>query len=250
MTPQFKRRLQDSKDPLSLHFCTIPGPAVPQAMAASGADGVVIDCEHGAIGWTQAHAMIAATAGTRCAPIVRIAETSDVLAKRALDMGAEGIVFPLIRTAEDARQAVASLQYPPKGTRGFGPMMASSRWGVDMLSYAKDIAPHMACILLVETAASVDNIDAICAVPGIDLLIPAPFDLSTDLGIQGQFDHPDFIAATGRIEAAAKAANIPLGGVATDEARVKALRARGFRVICGIDTVWLTDKTKQVQSWL
>ncbi|MDA8747696.1 aldolase/citrate lyase family protein [Litoreibacter sp.] len=248
--PTLKTRLHQTKDRMTMHMCTIASAAIPQAMAAAGADVIFIDLEHGGIDYAMAHAMIAATAGTGCAPLVRIAETNTILAKRALDMGAEGLVFPMIRTAEDAQDAVECLRYPPNGTRGFGPFLAHSRWQTDLLGYRDAIEPHLVCSLLIETRDAVENIDAICAVEGIDMIIPALFDLSTDLGIQGQFDHPDLIAALTKIETAAKAANLPLGGIALAEQQAKILLNRGYRLIAGVDILWLKQITAQAQSWL
>ena len=247
--PSFKRKLQGDER-LSMHMCTIPSAAVTQAIAAAGADAVFVDLEHGAVDYESAHAMIAATAGTDCAPLVRIAENTPTQAKRALDLGAEGLVFPLIRTAQDAARAVASLRYPPNGTRGFGPFMAQARWQSGLMGYRDAVEPELCCVLLVETADAVVNIDAICAVEGIDLLVPAPFDLSTDLGLQGQFDHPDFTAAVGAIEAAAHKARIPLGGIGLAEDQAQSLRVRGYRVIAGVDVIWLQQKTAEAQGWL
>lgn len=244
-----KRKLRQTDARLTAHVCTIPSATVPQAIAAAGADAVIIDMEHGAVDHASAHAMIAATAGTACAPLVRVArnDTDDV--KRVLDLGAEGIVYPMIRTAEDAERAVAALRYPPHGNRGFGPFIAHSYAQVPFPDYLPAVADNLVCCLLAETREAVENIDAICAVPGIDLIIPAQFDLSVDLGVPGQFDHPDFLAAVSRIEAAARAAKIPLGNVALDGARAEALFARGYRVIAGFDILWLKAAAAQAQGW-
>ena len=110
----FKEKLTDPTKRLTAHVCTIPSATVTQAMAAAGSDAVIIDLEHGAIDYATAHAMIAATAGTSCAPLVRVTENDAAQVKRVLDLGAEGIVFPLIRSAEDAVRAVASLRYSKK----------------------------------------------------------------------------------------------------------------------------------------
>ncbi len=246
----FKHRLNETDDLLTAHICTIPSATVTQAIAAAGADAVIIDLEHGAVDYASAHAMIAATQGTKCAPLVRVAENDPVQVKRVLDLGAQGICFPMINTAADARKAVASLYYPPKGNRGFGPFIAHSGAGVSLLDYKDAVDGTLACMLLVETAEAINNIDEIAAVPGIDLLVPAQFDLSTDLGISGQFDHPDFIAAIAKVEAAAKANNIPLGNVALGQPQAKGLFARGYRVIAGFDILWLKAKAAETQSWL
>lgn len=246
----FKRRLHETEDRMTMHMCTIPSAAITQAMAANGADSVFVDLEHGAIDHETTHAMIAATAGTECAALVRIPENTPVHVKRALDLGAHGIVFPLIRTSEDAKRAVASMRYPPNGTRGFGPFLASAHWQTGLMDYRETVEPQLICVLLVETADSVQNIDQICAVSGIDLLVPAPFDLSTDLGISGQFDHPDFQAAVKKIEQAAHAAGIALGGIGLEETQAKALFARGYRVVAGVDVLWLSAQVRTVQTWL
>ncbi|MEO9827513.1 MAG: aldolase/citrate lyase family protein [Paracoccaceae bacterium] len=245
----FKERLQGT-DRLTAHIVNIPSATVTQAIAAAGADAVIVDFEHGAIDHASAHAMIAATAGTNCAPLVRVAENDTAQVKRVLDLGAEGVVFPLIRSAEEAQRAVASLHYPPNGNRGFGPFMAHARWGIPLMDYREAVDDKVVCCLLIETRDAVENIDAICAVPGIDLIIPATFDLSTDLGVSGQFDHPDLHAALTKIEDATSAANIPLGAVCLAEAQAQTLIAKGYRVFCGFDLIWMGAKAAEVQEWI
>ncbi|WP_299356314.1 aldolase/citrate lyase family protein [uncultured Shimia sp.] len=246
---RLKQKLQNTDMRLSSALCTIPSAAITQALAASGLDAVIVDLEHGAVDYGSAHAMIAATAGTDCAPLVRIRENIPSLVKRALDLGAEGIVFPLIRTAEEARLAVQSMHYPPDGVRGFGPFIAQSRWQANLASYPAQEQGNLICCLLVETAEAVDNIDAICAVEGIDLLIPAQFDLSTDLGIMGQFEHPEFQRAVAKVEAAANKASIPLGNAALAEPQALALFERGYRLVASFDILWLREKAAEMAGW-
>lgn len=245
----FKDKLQDPAARLTAHICTIPSAVVTQAIAAAGADAVIVDMEHGAVDYASAHAMIAATQGTGCAALVRVAENDPVQVKRVLDLGADGICFPLIRSADDARRAVAALRYPPLGNRGFGPFIAHSRAGTTLQDYKTAVDGSLTAVLLVETADAVENIAEICAVPGIDLLVPAQFDLSTDLGISGQFDHPDFQAAIAKVEAAAFAAGIPLGNVGLTEPQARALFEKGYRVIAGFDLLWLKAKAAEAQGW-
>jgi len=249
MTMTFKDRLRQTCDRMTMHVCTIPSATVTQALAAAGADAVIVDLEHGATGYAEAQAMIAATAGTRCAPTVRVARLEDADVKRALDIGAEGIVFPLVGSAEQAEWAVRSLRYPPEGTRSFGPFVAHSRYGQDMMSYARTFADRALTIILAETVEAVENIEKIVKVPGIDLIIPAQFDLTTSMGIPGQFDHPDYVAALTRIEDAVRAAGIPLGGVALDAGQAQAAFGRGYRVIAGFDLLWLKARAAQAQEW-
>ena len=247
--PTLKAKLADPDQRLSMHLCTIPSATVTQAMAAAGADAVIIDLEHGAVDYGSAHAMIAATSGSDCAPLVRVAKNDEAHVKRVLDLGAEGIVFPLIKTAEDARRAVASLRYPPVGNRGFGPFIAHSHWKVGLLDFAAEMDGKLVCCLLIETVEAIENIDEICAVEGIDLIIPAQFDLSTALGVSGQFDHPDFIAAMEKAENAAKAANIPLGGIGMSKEQAESLFAKDYRVIAGFDLLFLKAAVVACTGW-
>src|SRR5258708_36957770 len=102
-----KERIHKSKDPLGGYLCLIPSAIVTQALAAAGADWLVIDQEHGSIGMENLHAMIAATAGTACSPWVRVAKRDEAFVKPALGAGAEGSMFPLFRPAEDAAVCVS-----------------------------------------------------------------------------------------------------------------------------------------------
>jgi len=118
-------------------FNVIPSAVATQVMAAAGADFVVIDREHGPIGRETLHAMVAATAGTDCAPLVRVPGIDEGEVKAALDAGAEGIVFPSVRTPADAERCVALVTYPPAGRRGWGPFVAHARHGTTLAGYAE-----------------------------------------------------------------------------------------------------------------
>ena len=246
----FKEKLKTLDRALTAHICTIPSPIVTQAMAAAGADSIFVDFEHGAIDYASAQAMFAAVAGTSCAPMARVTEIDAAQVKRVLDVGAEGSAFPLVRTAEDAKRAVETLYYPPKGVRGFGPFVAHSHHGTSLMEYRAAIAPKLTCVLLAETVEAVENIEAICAVEGVDAVMPAQFDLSTALGVPGQFDHPDMVRAVAKIEAAALTAGIPLGNVGLQEAQAVDLIDRGYKIIAGFDVLWLRAQAERTQSWV
>lgn len=246
---KLKQRLSDTQDRLANFIVTVPSAVVTQALAAAGADSLIIDIEHGAVDYGSAHAMIAATHGYNCAALVRIAENTDAQVKRALDVGAQGIVFPLIETAEQASWAVSSLRYPPHGRRTFGPFIAHSFEGVPLAEYANHIDDTLTCCLLVETVKGVENIEKICAVPGIDIIIPAAFDLSTSLGIPGQFEAPAFLEALATIEAAAQAAGIPMGGNAFSPEQADVLFAKGYRLLGGFDVLMLKAGVATLKGW-
>lgn len=246
--PRFKAKLADPDARLVVCLCTIPSPVVTQALAGL-VDGVVVDMEHGAVGYPEAHAMMAATAGTDCAPMVRVSSIDPAEVKRVLDLGAEGIIFPLIRTVEDAKTAIASMAYPPDGIRGFGPFIAHSRWGTDLLDYPGVKEPDLVCVLTIETREAVENIDAICALPGIDMIVPAPFDLSTELGHMGDFAHPEVQSAMSRVFDAARAQDLPVATLARSAEDAQALFAKGYRAIAGFDILWLKSRAAEISAW-
>lgn len=244
-----KKKLRDPSRRLSSEMCIIPSAVAAQALAATGLDILCIDLEHAATTNETMHAMIAATQGTDCAAMVRVVDHNPANVKLALDMGAEAIMFPLVRTAEEAAACVAAIRYPPHGVRGWGAFVAHSRWGVPPLEYLAAFGDKTVCCLLIETREAVDNIDAIFVVEGVDMAFVAPFDLSTSLGVHGQFDHPDFVAAVRRVEAAAMRAGIPLGGgPANTKPEIEALFARGYRIAGGFDILQLKRVVAEMVS--
>ncbi|MCW2239024.1 HpcH/HpaI aldolase family protein [Azospirillum canadense] len=153
-----KERLRTGTGSLSGFINVIPSVVTTQAIAAAGADWVILDQEHGPIGPESLHAMIAATAGTACSPLVRVPRRDEAYVKRALDAGAEGIVFPLVTTAETVADCVALTRYPRQGKRGWGPFVAHSRWGAELLDYLPRHGDQTVCGVLIETRSAVENI--------------------------------------------------------------------------------------------
>jgi 4-hydroxy-2-oxoheptanedioate aldolase len=217
---------------------SMPSPQLVQLLAGAGLDWLLIDLEHGAISVETAQSMIAATAVAPCTPLVRIAWTVPWLAKPLLDGGAMGVVFPMVRSAEEARAAVSACRYAPDGDRGWGPFYAPSRWGLAPFDYTKAANDAVTVVLLIEHVDAVDHIDAILGVPGIDVAIIAPFDLSVSLGKPGAFDDPVFKSTVERAERAIHGSPAVLGGVAPTPERAKELVGRGYRfVMLGYDTL-------------
>jgi 4-hydroxy-2-oxoheptanedioate aldolase len=246
-----KDRIHKSNEPLGGYICLIPSAVVTQAFAAAGADWLVVDQEHAPIGIETLHAMVAATAGTNCSPWVRVPKRDEAFVKPALDAGAEGIMFPLVRTAEEAAECVALTTYPPKGRRGWGPFVAHSRWNVEMMDYLAKRGGETVCGLLIETRAAVDNIEEICKVEGIDYMVIATFDLSTELGVSGQFDSPVLLEAVRHAENAILGSGIALGASALTREQAQANRSRGHRLLVyGFDIVMLKQHARQAATWV
>jgi 4-hydroxy-2-oxoheptanedioate aldolase len=220
---------------------TIPSAVSAQAIAAAGADFLLVDREHSPVGREALHAMIAATAGTGCGALVRVPRIDEGEVKLALDAGAEGVCFPMVRSVADVERCSALVRYPPNGSRGWGPFVAHSRYGTSAAEYSTAVGPNVTCWIQIETLEAVEGIEEIVRVPGVDVVVIAPFDLSIALGIEGQFGEPRFVEAVEAVERAAVAAGVPLCGVAFDNQRAAELVARGYRVLLrGIDVFMLS----------
>jgi 4-hydroxy-2-oxoheptanedioate aldolase len=140
-----KARLAADRPAVGL-LVSMPSVHATQVLAACGFDWLFFDMEHGPIGIESAHAMIAATNGTRTAPVVRVPWNVPWLIKPVLDAGAMGVIVPMIRSAAEAEAAVRAVRYPPTGERGFGPFYAPARYGLTMQTYAEPAAREILCI--------------------------------------------------------------------------------------------------------
>lgn len=219
---------------------TMPSVQVVQTLASAGVDWIIIDMEHSAIGPGAAHAMIAATTGTQLVPLVRLSWSHPWQAKTVLDLGAMGVVFPMICSAAQAREAARSVRYPPDGDRLWGPFYAPMRTGQSMADYIASANESVTSIITIEHPSAIESIDEIMSVPGIDLAFIGPGDLATALGIPGQFDHPSLKKAVGDAEAGILKSNVALGGVARTPEQARQMLGRGYRaIVFGFDWMLL-----------
>ncbi len=206
-----KKMLKEGKPVVGLTV-TVPSAEIAVQAANLGFDFLWIEMEHSAITLESARNIILATQGTRTVPIVRIPVNELWTAKRALDIGALGVIFPFTSTPELARQAVAACKYPPNGLRGSGPGLASMRWPAPG-GYSDFADMNVMVIIIIEQKQAVDRIDEILDVPGIDVVFIGPNDLSHSYGFRGQ-QTPEVKAAIARVAAAARKRNIPVGRTA------------------------------------
>ena len=233
MAPAPLNRLRQQwreKRPTFGAIATIPSIQTVQIMAQS-LDWVIVDLEHGPIDLSAAHAMITATAGTSCVPLVRIAANQPWLAKAPMDLGALGINFPMICSREDAETAVRSVRYPPRGERLWGPFHAPFRWGVSMADYMATADDDMICGITIEHVEAVNRIDEIMATPGIDLAIIGPGDLATSINKRGQLDDPEVQDLMARAEAGILKSGVPIGGVARTAEQANRMIERGYLLL-------------------
>jgi 4-hydroxy-2-oxoheptanedioate aldolase len=208
-------------------IATIPSIQTVRIMAQS-LDWIIVDLEHGPIDLMAAHAMIVATAGTPCVPMVRIAANEPHLAKAPMDFGALGINFPMISSATDAEKAVRSVRYPPRGDRLWGPFHAPFRWNVSMADYMASADDDMICMVTIEHVEAVERIDEIMATPGIDAAVIGPGDLATSINRRGLIDDPQVQSLIARAEAGIMKSGVPIGGVARTAEQANQMIARGY----------------------
>jgi len=213
-------------------------PDVAELMSLVGFDYLWIEAEHAPIGLDDAQILIQAIGG-RCPAIVRIPENAEVWFKKALDTGCDGLVVPQVKTADEARRAVASAYYPPVGTRSVGITRAQG-YGTTFADYVETINDRLLLVLQIEHALGVENVDEIVSVPGIGAILIGPFDLSGSLGLLGQTTHPEVESRIEAVRVACERAGVPIGIFAVDAATAQRYIEKGFRLIClAADTTFM-----------
>jgi 2-keto-3-deoxy-L-rhamnonate aldolase RhmA len=223
-----KKALKESKVVIGATV-TAANPDIAATLAGVGFDFLWIEMEHGPITLETARSMILATRGLKAMPFTRVPVNEPWLAKRVLDIGSLGVIFPFTSTKELAEQAVKSCKYPPLGIRGAGPAMAASRWGMSGGDYVKFANENAMVIVIIEQKLAIDNIEEIAAVPGIDVLFIGANDLSYSLGVGGNVNAPIVEEAMTKVLAAAKKHNIPVGFPSGNPVEINKRIAQGFR---------------------
>jgi 4-hydroxy-2-oxoheptanedioate aldolase len=191
-------------------WISFPDAAMAEIMAGVGFDWVLIDTEHAPFTQESLARVLMAFSSQPTVPIVRVPWNDRVFIKQALDLGAGGILIPYVCSVEEARQAVAACLYPPQGIRGFGPRRASNyyRGTAEYIQLANEA---LIVAIQIEHIDAVKKAREILGVPGIDLVLLGPMDLSASLGRLGQLDHPEVVQAIEQVVAEAHLAGIPVG---------------------------------------
>jgi 2-keto-3-deoxy-L-rhamnonate aldolase RhmA len=208
---------------------TAANPDIAATLAGVGFDFLWIEMEHSPLTLETVRSMILATRGLKAMPFTRVPVNEPWMAKRALDIGSLGVIFPFTSTQALAEQAVKSCKYPPQGIRGYGPGLATSRWGMSGSDYAKFANENVLVVVIIEQKQAIDNIEAIASVPGIDVLFIGANDLSYSLGVGGKTNDPIVEEAVSKVLAAGKKHNIPVGYPAGNPTEINKRMAQGFR---------------------
>lgn len=244
MSHNFRRRLL-AGETLVGTVLTLPAPEIAELLAAVGFDWLFVDAEHSALS-TREMQRIMQGAGQAMPCVVRLASGAEVAIKKALDIGAAGIIVPQVNSAEQAAQVVRWAKYAPAGTRGVG-VGRAHRYGLGFSEYVGRANEETAVIVQTEHIQAVENIEAIIRVPGVDAVLVGPYDLSASLGLMGQVDHPDVVAAIQQVTDACLTAGMRLGIFGMSATAVTPYIAQGYTLIAaGIDTALLGQAAKEL----
>jgi len=234
------RKLLGSPGPVYSAILTLPDPGVAAILGWSGFDYVVIDAEHGPFTVSSMRSCVDALASTPAASVVRVAANDPAYLKQALDLGVDGVQVPSVRDGAAAAAAVSAARYSPDGTRGVG-MGHAARYGSNLREYMRDANARVAVLAMIEDAAGVENAAEIARVEGLDGVVIGPFDLSSDLGLLGQIEHPTVQAAFDRIIESCVQAGTKVGALG----EVAELARRGVTLFtCFTDGVGLGDAAR------
>jgi 4-hydroxy-2-oxoheptanedioate aldolase len=207
-------------------------PAVVETLGAVGFDPVVLDLEHGELGLHHLPDLLRAAAATGASSLVRVSRLEASEIGRALDAGADGVIVPNVTSAAEASAAVRAAHYPPDGGRGAAPTVRAPRYGVTpFASYRRQVEHDVVVVLQVEGPDGIASLEIIVEVPGLDVLFIGPFDLSQHLGVPGETDHPEVVAAMERIAAAAGRHGVVTGTWAASAEAARRWAAAGVRLL-------------------
>ena len=225
-------------------------PGIAQILKLAGCEYVLYDMEHTGAGLETIKTQVACCRGLGIAPMVRVPRSDYHFLARALDIGVHGVMIPMVESAEQARAIAEATRYPPTGRRGaaFGFAHDDFEPG-SPLDKIKAADARTLVIAQIETERGLANVDAIAAVPGIDVLWVGHFDLTNFLGIPGQFDNPAYLDALTKVVDAGRRHGKGLGFMAADAATARDYRAKGFNMIAsGTDMGLLMAGVKGILS--
>jgi 2-dehydro-3-deoxyglucarate aldolase len=236
MTPSFRTRLR-SGERLIAPLLTLNSPPVTEIMSAVGFDWLFIDAEHAPLEPFQMQALLQGAGSTPC--VIRLQAGDEVSIKKALDIGAAGIIVPQVNSADHAKRIVQAAKYAPIGQRGLGIARAHG-YGLKVREYMEHANDDTAVIVQAEHRDAVADIRDIVRVDGVDGVLIGPYDLSASLGRPGAVDHPDVTGAIERVRAACAEVKLPIGIFGVTPEAVQPYIARGFTmIVVGVDTMLL-----------
>lgn len=231
-------------------WITIGHPNVVEIMSTAGFEWLVVDMEHTSIDLTMAQILISTIQAKGMKALARVSKNEEVIIKKVLDMGADGIIVPMIKNGDEAREAVGYAKYPPFGKRGVG-LYRAQNYGFGFEEYKGKNQNETVVIAQIEHIEAVKNIDDILQVDGIDGTIVGPYDLSGSMGKPGRYDDLDVKEALERVKSACFAHKKPLGFhvIQSDYQKLKEKIDEGYTFLAfSLDFFFLGDKAREEMS--
>ena len=247
-----KQALREGRVQLGTGFWQFRSPDALRTLAAAGFDWAFLDTEHGNFDLETIQDLAALAVRTGISPIVRVADLQYALVARALDCGAEGVIFPRVESPELLERAVSWTKFPPVGIRGCG--IGAFNFDFEKVSIPQIIEhcnAHTMVVLQIEARRAVEACDELLSVPSIDAVMVGPVDLSISLGIPGEFQNPLLIAAVDRIIDSCRRHSVAPGIQNRDLAVAKFWRDRGMLFLgCSNEVMMLHDRAREITSAL
>jgi len=242
----FKKMTKHSSLKVGTFMVEFNTPGIGQILKAAGCEYVLVDMEHSGFSISDVKKILRYMQAADMPVVVRPPSKEYHHAARVLDMGAGAIMFPMVGSPEEVKKLLDYIKYPPKGKRGVALQVAHDRY-IDgpVMKKLSDANRNTAFCALIETLEGVENSDAIAAMKDVDLMWIGHFDLSADMGIAGQFDHPDFKKAINKIVKACKKHDKSLGRLVPEASVGGSLFKQGFDFICHSSDVWMLQTTMQ-----
>ena len=207
-------------------------PGIPIILKNAGCQFIIFDMEHGGLSLEQFKTLAIISNANNIFPLIRIPEVSYNYVARALDLGAAGIMAPMVNTQEEALNIVQSSKYPPTGVRGAGFGFSHDNYkNEDLINYMDEANNNLVNIIQIETKVALENVEKIAVLDGVDCLWVGHFDLTNFLGIPGQFSSDIYLNAISRIVAAAKLNKKSLGIMVNNHDELKMYSKLGFNMI-------------------
>lgn len=246
-----KTKLQNNELTIG-SWLTIPHPAIVEIMASAGFEWLTIDLEHAAIDFESLASLIGHIQGNGMEALVRVSKNEEVVIKRSMDAGANGVIVPMIKNAFEASMAVDFVRYPPKGKRGVG-LYRAQYYGIGFDSYKKWLNDESIIIAQIEHIDSVNNLASILDTEGIDGIIVGPYDLSASMGIPGEFDKAEVKHVLAEIDRITLAKKKPLGFhvISSDHLKlIEQIDKKYSFLAFSLDFFFLGDKARDEMSQL
>jgi 2-keto-3-deoxy-L-rhamnonate aldolase RhmA len=247
-----KKALKAGQLQIGCGFTQLRSPEAMRALAAAGFHWTFIDGEHGPFDYAMIQDLCKAAAPAGITPVVRVADMQYALVARALDCGAQGVVFPRVESPELLARAISWTKFPPMGVRGFGLGPWQFEYDKVTLAHAAEhFNANVMVVLQIETATAVERREELLSIPGIDAVMIGPVDLSISLGVPGDFENPKMVEAMEKVRDSCVKHGVAPGCQVRSIGLAKFWKDRGMKFLgCGNEVSFLLEKATETAAAL